>query len=296
MRIGLTVVVAVAGALGLAVVQWPAQAEDKPAFKDDREKASYGLGVYWGNQLKRNNMDLDLDVLVGALKDTVAGHDLKLTDQQASEALKTYQQEMRKQTAEKNKKEGDTFLAENKTKPGVKTQEVKLHDGSTAEWQYKILTEGNGPIPKSNDTVTVNYRGTLLNGKEFDSSYKRGQPGKFTVNRVVRGWSEALQLMKVGSKWDLYIPATLAYGDNGTPTIDPGSTLTFEVELLGIEPPQAPSTPQPLTSDIIKVPSAEELKKGAKIEVIKPEDAAKIAQQQQDQQKKQSDPAKPDQR
>ena len=295
MRIGLTAV-AVAGALGFAVVEWPAHAEDKPAFKDDREKASYGLGVYWGNQLKRNNMDLDLDVLFGALKDTVAGHELKLTDQQASEALKTYQQEVRKQTAEKNKKDGDAFLAENKTKPGVKTQEVKLHDGSTAELQYKILTEGNGPIPKSNDTVTVNYRGTLLNGKEFDSSYKRGQPGKFTVSRVVRGWTEALQMMKVGSKWDLYIPSTLAYGDNGTPMIDPGSTLTFEVELLGIEPPQAPSTPQPLTSDIIKVPSAEELKKGAKIEVIKPEDAAKIAQQQQEQQKKQSDSAKPDQK
>ena len=281
---------------GLALVELPAGAEDKATFKDDREKASYGLGMYWGNQMKRNNMDMDLDVLIGALKDTMAGHELKLTDQQASEAIRTYQQEARKQTAEKNKKEGEKFLTENKTKAGVKTQEVKLRDG-TAEFQYKVITEGTGAMPKSNDTVTVNYRGTLINGKEFDSSYKRGQPGKFAVNRVVRGWSEALQMMKVGSKWELYIPSALAYGDNGTPSIEPGSTLIFEVELLGIEAPPAAPTPQPLTSDIIKVPSAEELKKGAKIEVIKPEDAAKLAQQQQEQQKKQqTEPAKPDQK
>src|SRR5690349_18643557 len=267
MRIGLTVILATIA--GLALVELPAGAEDKATFKDDREKASYGLGMYWGNQMKRNNMDMDLDVLIGALKDTVAGHELKLTDQQASEAIRTYQQEARKQTAEKNKKEGEKFLAENKTKAGVKTQEVKLRDG-TAEFQYKVITEGTGAMPKSNDTVTVNYRGTLINGKEFDSSYKRGQPGKFAVTRVVRGWSEALQMMKVGSKWELYIPSALAYGDNGTPSIEPGSTLIFEVELLGIEAPTAAPTPQPLTSDIIKVPSAEELKKGAKIEVIKP--------------------------
>src|SRR5262249_21789836 len=139
MRIGLTVVVA--ASVGLAAFQLPARAEDKPAFKDDREKASYGLGVYWGSQMKRNNMDLDLDVLVSALKDTVAGRELKLTDQQASEAIRNYQQESRKKLAEKNKKEGDAFLAENKTKPGVKTQEIKLHDGS-AELQYKVITEG----------------------------------------------------------------------------------------------------------------------------------------------------------
>jgi len=295
MRIGLKVLLV--AAVGLAVVQLPARAEDKPAFKDDREKASYGLGMYWGNQMKRNNMDLDLDVLFGALKDTLAGHELKLTDQQASESIRTYQQETRKKLAEKNKKEGDTFLAENKTKPGVKTHDVKLRD-ATAEFQYKVITEGTGAIPKSNDTVNVNYRGTLISGKEFDSSYKRGQPGKFVVNRVVRGWSEALEMMKVGSKWELYIPSALAYGDNGTPSIEPGSTLIFEVELLGIEapPPTPPAAqPQPLTSDIIKVPSAEELKKGAKIEVIKPEDAARMAQQEQ-QKKQQTEPAKPDQK
>jgi hypothetical protein len=145
--------------------------------------------------------------------------------------------------------------------------------------QYTVITEGIGEIPKSNDTVSVNYKGTLLNGKEFDSSYKRGQPAKFMVNRVVRGWTVALESMKVGSKWELYIPSSLGYGDTGNASIEPGSTLIFEVELLAIEPPPA-ATPasQPLTSDIIKVPSAEELKIGAKIEVIKAEDAAKQAQ------------------
>ena len=138
------------------------------------------------------------------------------------------------------------------------------------ELQYKVITEGTGAIPKTNDTVTVNYRGTLINGKEFDSSAKHGQPGKFQVNRVVRGWTEALQMMKVGSKWELYIPSSLAYGDYGSgPDIQPGATLIFEVELVSID------TPPPLTSDIIRVPSAEELKAGAKVEVIKPEDVEK---------------------
>jgi FKBP-type peptidyl-prolyl cis-trans isomerase 2 len=157
--------------------------------------------------------------------------------------------------------------------------DVKLPDGSNAEMQYKVITEGSGPTPQSNDVVQVNYRGTLIDGKEFDSSAKHGGPQKFPANRVVRGWSEALQHMKVGSKWELFIPSSLAYGDVGNPNIEPGSTLLFEVELVGIEPPQAPPTSQPLTSDIIKVPSAEELKKGAKIEVIKPEDAARMANQ-----------------
>jgi len=198
---------------------------------------------------------------------------------QASETLRSYQAESRKKIAEKNKAEGETFLAENKKKPGVQTLEVPLPDGKSAEMQYKVITEGKGEIPKSNDTVSVNYRGTLINGKEFDSSYKRGQPAKFMVTRVIKGWTAALEAMKVGSKWELYIPSSLGYGDTGNPSIEPGATLLFEVELLAIEPPPPAAPPaQPLTSDIIKVPSAEELKKGAKIEVIKAEDAAKLAQ------------------
>lgn len=266
-----------------AILQRAGAADEKPAFKDEKEKASYAVGIFVGNQIKRSNMDVDLDTLVGAVKDVLAGKDLRLTDMQASEAIRSYQMEARKKVAEKNKKEGEAFLAENKTKPGVQTISVPLPDGTSAEVQYKVITEGTGEIPASNDTVKVNYKGTLLNGKEFDSSYKRGQPAKFMVNRVVKGWTAALEKMKVGSKWDLYIPSSLAYGDAGNPSIEPGATLLFEVELLGIEPP-APAAPaaQPLTSDIIKVPSAEELKKGAKIEVIKAEDAAKQAQSNSD--------------
>jgi FKBP-type peptidyl-prolyl cis-trans isomerase len=269
-------------ALGFCAQQRVSAADDKPAFKDEREKASYAVGIFVGNQIKRSSMDVDMNVLMGAVNDVLAGKELRLTDMQASEAIRAYQTESRRKMAEKNKKEGEAFLAENKTKPGVQTKSVSLPDGTSAELQYKVITEGQGEIPKSNDTVSVNYKGTLINGKEFDSSYKRGQPSKFMVNRVVKGWTAALEMMKVGSKWELYIPSSLAYGDMGNVNIEPGATLIFEVELVGIEPPPPPAAPaQPLTSDIIKVPSAEELKKGAKIEVIKAEDAAKQAQQAQ---------------
>lgn len=259
---------------GLVLAQLPVPAADQPAFKDDREKASYSIGVNIGNNLKRSGMDIDVDVMSAAIKDVIAGKEPKLNDQQAREAIMSYQQQARTKQADKNKQEGEKFLAENKTKAGVKTQTVTLADGATADLQYKVITEGTGEIPKSNDTVTVNYRGTLVNGKEFDSSSKHGGPAKFQVNRVVRGWTEALQMMKVGSKWELYLPSALAYGDFGSgPMIEPGATLLFEVELVGIEPPAPPpAPPQPLTSDIIKVPSADELKKGAKIEVLKAED------------------------
>jgi len=251
---------------------------------EQKDQWSYAIGMNIGNGVKRGGVDLDVDVLANAIKDVLAGRELKLTDQQAQEAWRSYQmesrtkqEEMRKQQAEKNKKEGEAFLAENKKKPGVKTQTVTLANGTTAEMQYKVITEGTGAIPRSNDTVSVNYRGTLINGKEFDSSAKHGgQPAKFQVNRVVRGWTEALQMMKAGSKWELYLPASLAYEDRGAgPNIEPGSTLIFEMELLGAESPAPPPPQQPLTSDIIRVPSAEELKKGAKIEVIKPEDLEK---------------------
>jgi FKBP-type peptidyl-prolyl cis-trans isomerase FklB len=130
-------------------------------------------------------------------------------------------------TTDKNKTAGDAFLAANKNKPGV----VTLPDGL----QYKIIKAGNGPKPTANDTVTVNYAGTLINGTEFDSSYKRGQPATFPVNGVIAGWTEALQLMPVGSTWELYIPSELAYGQNGAPpVIGPNETLIFKVELLGI--------------------------------------------------------------
>jgi len=289
----------VAAGIGLVMFQWAAGAADqkpatppgdtKSAFKDDREKASYALGANVGTFIKRNNLDMDLEVLTSALKDIVAGKESKLTDQQAMEAMRNYQQEARKKLAEKNKKEGEAFLEENKKKEGVKTHPVSFTMGTnhiTTELQYKVITEGTGPMPKSNDVVSVNYKGTLLTGKEFDSSSKHGGPLKRPANSLIKGWTEALQMMKVGSKWEIYLPSSLAYGDAGSMGIDPGSVLIFEMELLGIEAPQAAPAPQPLTSDIIKVPSAEELKKGAKIEVIKPEDAAKQAQQAQQSQGK----------
>lgn len=274
-----------AAGVSLVVLTLSLRAEDKPAFKDDKEKASYAIGMSIGKNLQRGGLDVDVDVLAAALKDVQAGREGKLTDQQAQEAIRSYQQESQKKIAEKNKKAGEEFLAANKKKEGVKTHDVKLPDGSAAEMQYKVITQGTGPIPKSNDVVTVNYRGTLIDGKEFDNSAKRGQPLKRPINSLVRGWTEALQMMPVGSKWELYLPSSLAYGDMGNrmsnPPIEPGSTLIFEMELVAAEAPTPPAPPQPLTSDIIKVPSAEELKKGAKIEVIKPEEAAKLAAQAQ---------------
>jgi len=282
-------------ALGFSGIlpQLAAAADDKPATTNApaapqlspaemKQNMSYAIGMNIGNSMKRGGVELDVDAMTGAIQDVLAGRTLKLTDQQAQEAMRAYQTEarakheqMQRETAEKNKKEGEKFLAENKKKPGVKTHTVKLEDGTAAEMQYKVIAEGTGAMPKTNDTVTVNYRGTLIDGKEFDSSAKRGQPAKFPVTRVVRGWTEALQMMKVGSKWELYLPSTLAYADRGGPGIEPGSTLIFEVELVGTDAPQPPPPPQPLTSDIIRVPSAEELKKGAKIEVIKAEDLEK---------------------
>jgi FKBP-type peptidyl-prolyl cis-trans isomerase FklB len=300
MRNGLNVALALG--FSLTLLQGAAAADDKPAVTnapklaptnapmaapklspaEQKQNMSYAIGMNIGNSIKRGGVELDVDAMSGAMKDVLAGRTLKLTDQQAAEAMRSYQMEARakheqvqRELSEKNKKEGAAFLAENKTKPGIKTHTVTLEDGTPAEMQYKVITEGTGAMPKTNDTVTVNYRGTLINGKEFDSSAKRGQPAKFQVNRVVRGWTEALQMMKAGSKWELFIPSSLAYKDGGGPGIEPGSTLLFEVELLGSDAPQPPPPAQPLTSDIIRVPSAEELKKGAKIEVIKAEDLEK---------------------
>ncbi|MCW5557457.1 MAG: FKBP-type peptidyl-prolyl cis-trans isomerase, partial [Verrucomicrobiae bacterium] len=175
------------------------------------------------------------------------------------------------------------FLAENKEKEGV----ITLPSGL----QYKVITTGTGPKPTTNDTVVVNYRGTLLDGLEFDSSSSHGQPGIFGVTRVIPGWTEALQLMPVGSKWQLFVPSELGYRASGSPPkIGPNAVLTFEIELLEIKPPApvaakpvpvTPSATAAVTSDIIKVPSKAELEKGAKIEVIKKEDVEKLQQEAQ---------------
>lgn len=281
MNIGRRIILTTALAL-LPLAPAALQAQDPASFKDDKEKASYAIGLYFGNNIKGGNLEVDTDVMMTGIKDVLAGRDPKLTQPQAKEAITTYQQASRAKALDKNRKEGEAFLAANKSKDGVKVWPVTLPDGTTAEMQYKVLTEGTGATPLPTDMVKVNYRGTLINGTEFDNSAKRngGQPAPFAVKGVIRGWTEALQQMKVGSKWQLFVPASLAYGDRGSQGIEPASTLIFEVELVDahapVPPPEATtSQPRPLTSDIIRVPSAEEMKKGAQVETIKASDLEK---------------------
>jgi len=204
-------------------------------LKTPKEKGSYALGMSVGLGLHRQGVDVDPAIVARGLRDAMAGRKTLLTEDEMRTALQQLRADTNKQQeakaqveGEANRKQGEEFLAANKAKPGVTT----LPDGL----EYKVLNEGTGPKPSADDTVTVNYRGTLINGKEFDSSYKRGQPTTFPVGGVIKGWTEALQLMPVGSKWELYIPPDLAYGDRGAGAdIAPGSTLIFEVELLSID-------------------------------------------------------------
>ena len=213
------------------------------ALKTQKDKASYAIGLNIGKSLHRDSADVDPSVVARGLRDGFANGKTLMTDDEVRATLTAFQNEMRqKQQAEalemeqNNKKAGQAFLDANKSKDGV----VALPSGL----QYKVLQAGSGPKPAATDMVVCNYRGTLLDGTEFDSSYKRGQPATFPLNRVIKGWTEALQLMPVGSKWQLFIPSDLAYGDPGhPPQIEPGSTLVFEVELLSIKAPEAPAAP-----------------------------------------------------
>ncbi|MBA2623947.1 MAG: FKBP-type peptidyl-prolyl cis-trans isomerase [Chthoniobacterales bacterium] len=217
----------------------PGFSQENNQLKDDKDKVSYSIGLDIGSTFKKQNMDINLDALGAGLKDALSGNKPQLTEEQVKETMTAYsktmmekQTTMNKEAATKNGAEGEKFLAENKSKEGVKTTESGL--------QYKVVKEGNGPMPKSTDTVVTHYRGTLLNGKEFDSSLARNEPASFPVNRVIKGWTEALQMMKVGSKYQLFIPAALAYGERGAgQEIGPNSTLIFDVELLEIKPPAA---------------------------------------------------------
>ncbi len=210
-------------------------AEESP-LKDKKDKLSYAIGLDVGNALKRQSIDVNADIFLQGVKDALSGGKKLLTDEEVRETMTTFSKELAakqaeamKKLAEKNKEEGEAFLTENKKKEGVKT----LPDGL----QYKVITEGKGASPKATDTVTVNYRGTFIDGKEFDSSYKRNQPATFAVKGVIPGWTEALQMMKEGSKWDIFIPSKLAYGERGAGgVIGPNATLIFEVELLSIKP------------------------------------------------------------
>jgi len=214
----------------------------------DKEKFSYAVGMNFGGglgaKLRQESVDFDVALAVQGFKDALSAGKTRLTEQEAQAILVQVQTEIGKKHQEKlalqgaaNKKEGETFLAENKTKPGV----VTLPSGL----QYKILTAGTGSKPAATDSVVCNYRGTLINGTEFDSSYKRNEPVTFPVNGVIKGWTEALQLMPVGSKWQLFIPSDLAYGERGNRAdIGPNATLIFDVELLSIKPPdKTPDAP-----------------------------------------------------
>jgi FKBP-type peptidyl-prolyl cis-trans isomerase FklB len=212
------------------------RAEDAP--KDPKDKISYSIGVDIGRNMKRSGIDINPAMLAKGLGDAVSGNKTALTDEEMQQTLQAFQTEMRakamksrEEAGDKNKAAGEAFLAENKKKEGV----VTLPSGL----QYKIVTAGKGEKPKSTDTVVTNYRGTLIDGTEFDSSYKRGEPASFPVNGVIAGWTEALQLMPVGSKWQLFIPSNLAYGPSGPPgsPIGPNSTLLFDIELLSIKKP-----------------------------------------------------------
>jgi FKBP-type peptidyl-prolyl cis-trans isomerase FklB len=209
-------------------------AGEAPEIRDENDKISYSIGHQIGGDFKRQGVELRSDLVVKGIKDATEGAKPMMAPEEMNRTLvdlkrkvTVAQQEEGKKMAEKNRAAGEAFLAENGKKEGV----VTLPSGL----QYKVLKEGAGESPAPTARVTVQYRGTLLDGTEFDSSYKRNQPATFKVNGVIRGWTEALQLMKPGAKWQLFIPANLGYGDRGAgPLIPPGSTLIFEVELLSV--------------------------------------------------------------
>jgi FKBP-type peptidyl-prolyl cis-trans isomerase FklB len=224
----------VASVLTLALFSGICYAADKAELKDQKDKESYSLGYQFGRYLKGQGLDLNLDVYSVGIKDALGDGKTLMTREEMDSTVTGVQQRMAaarqkelKAHGEKNQAEGKAFLEANKAKNGVKTLASGL--------QYKVLSEGTGKTPAATDQVSVNYKGNLIDGTEFDSSYKRGAPVTFKVNGVIRGWTEALQLMKEGSKWQLFVPSDLAYGPQGTGPIPPNSVLVFEVELLSVK-------------------------------------------------------------
>ena len=199
-----------------------------PALKTTIEQASYAIGVDIGKNLKGAGVEVNANLVAKGIMDALAGGKLLLSDAEMRNAITALQREAKLAiAAEKNATEGKAFLAANKKKAGVKTTASGL--------QYKVIKAGKGASPKATDQVKTHYEGRLINGKVFDSSYKRGEPATFPVNGVIKGWTEALQLMKVGSQWELYVPSELGYGPRGTGAdIGPNSTLIFKVELLEV--------------------------------------------------------------
>ena len=216
--------------LALTISLSTASAKEELALDTEKKKISYAVGRQIGDSIKNSGLDIDIDIFTASVAETLAGKSDRLTESekmQVGAAMQKQQQEHAAKTVGANKSKGQEFLAKNAKEDGVKVLPSGL--------QYKVLTAGSGKSPGSSDSVTVHYRGTLIDGTEFDSSIKRGQPATFPVNGVIKGWTEALQLMKVGAKWQLFIPSDLAYGERGAgANIGPHATLIFDVELIKI--------------------------------------------------------------
>ena len=242
----------------------------------DKARDSYAIGMRFGDMIKNSGLDVDMNLVMQGLNDVQSGKPTLMSEMQMQTVMREVsrmatlnRQKAMASEGKTNLISGEEFLAQNKSKPGV----VTLPDGL----QYKILTDGSGEHPAADDVVSVNYRGTFIDGTEFGSSAREGHPVQFRTGGVIHGWTEALEKMSVGSKWEIYIPSNLAYGAVGRPPlIGPNQTLIFEVELLSISHPKPPA---PLTSDIIRVPSAQEMSNGAKVETIKASDLQKMQQQ-----------------
>ena len=229
-------------ALAASLMAMPSLTRADTAPTSDQDKVSYSMGVDMGRNFTKQGIQVNPDVFVQGLKDGVSGGPLKMSDADMQATMTAFIQSMREKMADKeklaatdNKAKGEAYLDANKKKDGWKVTASGL--------QYKIIKTGTGAIPKATDTVVTNYAGTTIDGTEFDSSYKRNEPAEFPVDKVIPGWTEALQLMPVGSTWDLAIPSNLAYGEEAPPQIGPNSVLLFHIELLGIKPPDASPSP-----------------------------------------------------
>jgi FKBP-type peptidyl-prolyl cis-trans isomerase len=224
----------IAAVIGIMLFAANCFGADGMELKDQKDKESYSLGYQFGQSLKRQGLAVNLEVYTAGIRDALSGAKPLLSQEEVNKTVAeiqsrvmTARQKELQEMADKNLSEGKAFLETNRKKEGVKTLPSGL--------QYKVLAEGKGMTPKATDEVTVNYRGTLIDGTEFDSSYNRSKPLTVKVNAVIRGWTEALQMMKEGSKWQLFIPADLAYGERGVSRIPPNSTLIFEVELISVK-------------------------------------------------------------
>lgn len=276
-------------AVGFAWACWSGEKTELPS--DPQEEFAYALGVNLAanlSRLEKQFTEQHLELLKKGYLDAISGK-APIDEVKAREIIRDFQVKAFDELAETNLARSKNFLEENKKRPGVRTTASGL--------QYQVIEEGAGEPPGQNDIVTVHYRGMLPNGKEFDSSYKRGEPTKFVVGRTIRGWQEALKMMKPGARWRIWVPPDLGYGKSVPPNVGPNQVLVFDIELLGVEKQEQAKTnapmsqPTPITSDIIRIPSKEELEKGAKPEIIKPEQLKKLIEEEQ---KKQGQ-AKPEQ-